>query len=167
MSERPKILCVCDYDDATRCVPEALRVDCDVVVERDPLKAFARLAEEKFAGVYVVSPHLNESLQVGRLLQNEQILVGMPDGVVLLDPENVVLWGNPQFRQWCGGREVVGQSFFAALSNPEILGPDFCPFSHGPGHGACQQCHTADRREPNFMKSTRPPCRLRIKLRRT
>jgi CheY-like chemotaxis protein len=129
VSERPKILCVCDYDDATQCVPEALRVDCDVVVERDPLKAFARLAEEKFAGVYVVSPHLNESLQVGRLLQNEQILVGMPDGVVLLDPENVVLWGNPRFRQWCGGRNVVGQSFFAALSNPAILGPDFCPFS--------------------------------------
>ncbi len=129
MTERPKILCVCDCDDATPCVPEALRLGFDVVIERDPLKAFARLAEEKFAGVYVVSPHLSESLQVGRLLQNEQILVGMPDGVVLLDPENVVLWGNPQFRQWCGGRDIVGLSFFTALGNTEIFGPDFCPFS--------------------------------------
>ncbi|MHB0959200.1 MAG: response regulator [Pirellulaceae bacterium] len=129
MSERPKILCVCDCDAVTPCVPEALRIDCDVVIERDPLRAFSRLAEEKFAGVYVVSSHLTESLQVGRLLQNEQILVGMPDGVVLLDPQNIVLWGNPQFRQWCGGRDVVGQSIFTALGSPEILGPDFCPFS--------------------------------------
>ena len=97
-------------------------------MERDPLQAFARLADEKFEGLYVVSPHLNESLQVGRLLQNEQILVGMPDGVVMLDPDNVVLWGNPQFRTWCGNRDVVGLNFYNALGNPEILGPDFCPF---------------------------------------
>ncbi len=128
MAERPKILCVCNCDDATQCVPETLRSDCDVVVERDPLQAFARLTEEQFAGVYVVSRHLAELLQVGRLLQNEQILVGMPDGVVLLDPDNIIVWGNPQFRQWCGGRDVVGLSFFAALGSPEILGPDFCPF---------------------------------------
>ena len=38
------------------------------------------------------------------------------------------MWGNPQFRQWCGGRDVAGVNFFAALDNPEILGPDFCPF---------------------------------------
>ena len=36
--------------------------------------------------------------------------------------------GNPRFGQWCGRRDVVGLSFFAAFGNPEILGPDFCPF---------------------------------------
>jgi CheY-like chemotaxis protein/putative methionine-R-sulfoxide reductase with GAF domain len=128
LAERPKILCVCDCDDTTQCVPETLRNDCDVVVERDSLQALTRLTEEQFAGVYVVSRHLTEMLQVGRLLQNEQILAGMPDGVVLLDSDNIVVWGNPQFHQWCGGRDVVGLSFFAALGNPEILGPDFCPF---------------------------------------
>ena len=98
------------------------------MIERDPLQAFARLAEQQFEGLYVVSPHLNESLQVGRLLQNEQILVGMPDGVCLLDSDNAIIWGNPQFRQWCGDRDVVGLNFYGALDNPEILGPDFCPF---------------------------------------
>ena len=166
MSERPKILCVCDYDDATRCVPEALRVDCDVVVERDPLKAFARLAEETFAGVYVVSPHLNESFQVVRLLQNEQILMGMPDGVVLLDPDNEVMWGNPQFRQWCGGASVVGQNFFAALSNPEILGPDFCPFSTALATG---QASSATLRvgDNKFYEVHAAPVQIGTKLRRT
>lgn len=128
MAERPKILCICNCGDAFSCVPEALRSDYDVVMECDPLQAFARLAVEQFAGVYVVSHHMSELLQVGRLLQNEQILVGMADGVVLLAPDNVVVWGNPTFRRWCGDRDVTGLSFFAALGNAEILGPDFCPF---------------------------------------
>jgi two-component system, sensor histidine kinase SagS len=128
LAERPKILCICNCDDVTSCVPAALRDACDLVVERDPLHAFARLAAEQFAGVYAVSDHLSELLHVGRFLQNEQILVGMPDGVALLDPDNFVLWSNPKFRHWCGERDVVGLSFFAALGSPEILGPDFCPF---------------------------------------
>ena len=128
MAEKPKILCICDCGDLTHCVPEGLRSSCEVVVESDPLQAFARMAAESFEGLYVRSPHLIESLQVGRLMQNEQILAGMPDGVCLLDPDNAILWGNPQFRQWCGGRDVVSLNFYAALNNPEILGPDFCPF---------------------------------------
>jgi CheY-like chemotaxis protein len=99
-----------------------------VVVVRDPTRALALMAQREFAGLYVVSDHLNESLQVGRLLQNERILEGMPNGVVLLNADNVIIWGNPRFRQWCGGETVVGENFFTALGNPEILGPDFCPF---------------------------------------
>ncbi len=128
MVEKPKILCICDCDDTARCIPVGMREACDVVIERDPLRAFARLSDQQYDGLYVRSQHLNESLQVGRLLQNEQILAGMPDGVCLLDPENQIIWGNPQFRQWCGDYEIIGQSFFGALGNPEILGPDFCPF---------------------------------------
>ena len=112
----------------TPCVPEELRDLYDVVTEKDALQAFAQLEDEQFQGLFVVSPHLNKALQIGRLLQNERILVGMPDGVVLLDPDNAVLWGNRQFRQWCGDCDVAGQNFYTALGNPEILGPDFCPF---------------------------------------
>lgn len=127
MTEKPKILCICNCSD-TPCVPESLRTECEVVVEQDPLQAFARLTTGDYSGVYIVSRHLPELLHVGRLLQNEQILVGMPDGVVLLDPDNIIQWANPQFHRWCGGRDVVGTSFFTALGNPEVLGPDFCPF---------------------------------------
>ncbi len=128
MVDKPKILCICDCHDVTDCIPEGMRAGCELVIESDPLRAMARLAEEQFEGLFVRSPHLNESLQVGRLLQNEQILVGMPDGVCLLDPDNAIIWGNPKFRHWCGDRDVVGLNFYGALGNPEILGPDFCPF---------------------------------------
>lgn len=128
MSDRPKILCICSCDEMTRCVPAALRESCDVVVERDPQRAFAQLADEQFSGLYVVAPHLDEAMQLGRLLQNEQVLAGMPDGVCLLDRDNAIVWGNPRFRRWCGDRDIVGLTFYSALGNSEILGPDFCPF---------------------------------------
>ncbi|MBW3597229.1 MAG: response regulator [Planctomycetes bacterium] len=77
--------------------------------------------------MFVMSDHLQDVLQIGRLLQNDRILDGMPDGVALLDMENVIIWSNQQMRRW-SNRDVVGQNFYAALDSPEILGPDFCPF---------------------------------------
>ena len=64
MTEKPKILCICDCDDVDGCVPTELHARWDVVIECDPLRAFARLAEQQFEGLYVLSPHLNESLQL-------------------------------------------------------------------------------------------------------
>jgi len=52
----------------------------------------------------------------------------MPDGVVLLDHENTILWSNGRLREWTGREDVVGANFYTVLGNPEILGPDFCPF---------------------------------------
>ena len=52
----------------------------------------------------------------------------MPDGVVLLDGENTILWANRRLREWCGGEQLAGHGFYAALGSPEILGPDYCPF---------------------------------------
>ncbi|MBN2215913.1 MAG: response regulator [Pirellulales bacterium] len=52
----------------------------------------------------------------------------MPDGVVLLDAENTILWANDQVRRWSGEDDLLGANFYTALGSPEILGPDFCPF---------------------------------------
>ena len=60
--------------------------------------------------------------------QNEQILEGMPDGVVLLDSENTILWWNGRLREWTGRESLLGTNFYSVLGSPEILGPDFCPF---------------------------------------
>jgi len=86
------------------------------------------LVTERFDGVYVGSDHLQEAFEIGRLLQNEQILQGMPAGVVLLDGENTILWCNGRLEQWTGCGDLVGRNFYVVLGNPEILGPDFCPF---------------------------------------
>jgi PAS domain-containing protein len=101
---------------------------CDVVVIADPIQALNLLAQDKFDGVYVGFDHLGEAVQIGKLLQNEQILHGMPDGVVLLDENNAILWCNARFEECTGHHRVLGVNFYTAMGSPEILGPDFCPF---------------------------------------
>jgi CheY-like chemotaxis protein len=93
-----------------------------------PLRALASASREDFNGLFVAAEHLKEAIRLGKLLQNERILDGMPDGVALLDIENTIVWANSQFRQWCDAEEIAGLGFYLALGNPEILGPDFCPF---------------------------------------
>ncbi|MCE9545744.1 MAG: response regulator [Planctomycetia bacterium] len=75
-----------------------------------------------------MSQHLADAAQLARLLQNERILESMPDGVVLLDADNKIIWHNERIRSWCGREQIVGENFYSVLSSPEILGPDFCPF---------------------------------------
>ena len=93
-----------------------------------PCAALAHLTRERFAGVYVSSEYLQEVLEISKLLQNEQILEGMPDGVVLLDSENLILWSNRRLCEWSACDNVIGANFYTVLGSPEILGPDFCPF---------------------------------------
>ena len=92
------------------------------------MRTLAHLTRERFAGVYVSSEYLQEVLEISKLLQNEQILEGMPDGVVLLDSENLILWSNRRLCEWSACDNVIGANFYTVLGSPEILGPDFCPF---------------------------------------
>lgn len=83
-------------------MPPELRSAFDVVEVSSPIRALTQLTRDKFAGVYVVSEHFGEAVQLERLMQNERILDGMPDGVVLLDADNQVLWANETLQEWTG-----------------------------------------------------------------
>lgn len=129
----PKILLVCDSRESIeQLLAEAGQtIDAnghEFVVAEKPGEALNLLSTGEFSGVYVASKYFDDAFQIGRLLQNEQILQGMPDGVVLLNGDNTILWGNGQLCKWSGRETVVGENFYAALGSPEILGPDFCPF---------------------------------------
>jgi len=106
------------------------------VVVSDPLRALSSLAREQYDGVYVAKDRLQEAFELNQFLENEQILAGMPDGVVLLDGGNTILWSNGRLCEWAGLETVVGNNFYAALGSPEILGPDFCPFHTALATGA-------------------------------
>ncbi len=128
MAAKPKLLFVGDSQPEQRQVLEQLRESFEVVQVPSPLRALSRLTREPFAGLYVASEHLSGAFQIGRLLQSERILEGMPDGIVVLDSENTIVWGNGRLREWTKKESVVGANFYTALGSPEILGPDFCPF---------------------------------------
>ncbi|MDZ4820608.1 MAG: two-component system response regulator, partial [Planctomycetota bacterium] len=128
MSSKPKILVVREPRDGEQHSLPNWSGAYETEEVSSPLKALARLARESFSGVYVTSAHLTEAFRIGKLLQNERILEGMPDGVVLLDSDNMIIWGNGRLNEWCGRENIVGINFYTALNSPEILGPDFCPF---------------------------------------
>ena len=98
------------------------------VVDTSPIRALSQLGTGDYIGIYADADHFAEVINVARLVQNERILQGMPDGVVLLDNDNTILWGNGRLREWTGREEVVGSNFYNVMGTPEILGPDFCPF---------------------------------------
>jgi GAF domain-containing protein len=129
LPEKPKILLLlgddCQDDDGMRA---RLEDHFQVEVARSSFRALARLNHESYAGVYVASGHLQDAFQIGRLVQSDHILEGMPDGVGLLDQDGTIRWANECFRRWTGRDQVVGENFYAVLGSPEILGPDFCPF---------------------------------------
>ena len=128
MSGKPRILWIgggCPDGDLLPGLPPGA---CEVVVAEDPTQALDLLARERFDGVYVGSDRLREAVEIGKVLQNGQILHGLPDGVALLDAENAIVWCNDRFLELTGRRESLGVNFYTAMGSPEILGPDFCPF---------------------------------------
>ena len=128
MPENPKILCVSDAGRVPPEVSDQLLGSCDLVEVHSSIRALAALSREDYDGLYVAAEHLQEAIRMGRLLQNERILDGMPDGVALLDIDDHIIWANAKLIEWCGGEEVSGLGFYRAFGDPEILGPDFCPF---------------------------------------
>ncbi len=151
MADKPKILCLCEPGCGAESLP--FRADGEVELQRvdNASEAIRQLAGDGYAAIYVASTHLRDAAQIGRLIQNERVLDDLPDGVVLIDGDNVIHWANHRFLQWttnpsgpavakpagettwsvtdrANGSNIVGQGFYAALGSPEILGPDFCPF---------------------------------------
>lgn len=132
LTAKRKILFLRDASDGQSPMPVDLASyfggNVEVEEVRSPIRALARLAREHYAGIFVDSEHISEAFRIGKLLQNERILQGMPDGIVLVDADNTIIWGNGRVKEWSGRESVVGMNFYAALNSPEILGPDFCPF---------------------------------------
>jgi CheY-like chemotaxis protein/PAS domain-containing protein len=137
--DRPKILYLGGAHDALVDLQHKLGPEVELVESQSTLNALAQMGRSEFAGVYVDADRLTEASDVGRLMQNDRILQGMPDGVVLLDDEDNIVWGNGRLSEWTGQKSVVGQNFYKVLGSPEIMGPDFCPLETALATGVSSQ----------------------------
>ncbi|TWT90720.1 Polar-differentiation response regulator DivK [Pseudobythopirellula maris] len=126
--DKPKILCLSRGDAESQALNQRFADGVDVDTVSSPLRAIAKLANGDYQGVYADAALMLPSAEAGRIIQNEQILRGMPDGVALLDADNRVLWANGTLCGWTTRDGVVGVNFYQLLGGPEILGPEFCPF---------------------------------------
>ena len=130
MGEKPRILVIDRDTEVDRMMREALADRFDFVVERTVARAVARMRKESFAGVYIDQSRLSAVRWAGSLVQADEILATIADGVAVVDPELNVLWCNPEFLRVADPAvESVGVKFYKALGSPEVIGPDPCPFT--------------------------------------
>ena len=172
MSCKPKILLVCDCPENYESLIGHFSATHDLVVAQNPIRALAHLSRDSFEGVFVSAAHLQKAFDLGRLLQNDRIIEGMPDGVVLLDSDNTILWSNARLLEWSGRETIVGENFYTVLDSPEILGPDFCPFHSAlaTGSGSNSTLRTSDNRyfqvhAAPVQEEGRPPRHLIVAVR--
>ncbi len=123
----PKILLVQGSNFARLAIAEHLADVAQVVAVSSPFRALAMMASGEFAGVVADAEYFSDSLDVGRMLQNERVLQAMPEAVLLLDEKNTIKWGNGRLSEWTGNSEVVGSEFYGLLGQPEWLNLDGCP----------------------------------------
>ncbi len=100
------------------------------------VEAISRLTRNNYCGVFLDSQSLGAEESIIRLLQSERILDGMPDGVALVNADMIVTWANQCLRNWSPLEDPQGANFYATLGNPQIMGPDFCPFHTALATGA-------------------------------
>lgn len=128
MAEKARFLFICRSPEQADQIQRKMADSYDCEIMTNAAAGLERLGHECFDGVFISSDQLDASFEPCQVLQTQQILRGMPDGVLLLDANNKILWANDRVKTWTGRNDPVGESFYAVLDNPEILGPDFCPF---------------------------------------
>lgn len=122
--------------------PEIIKVD-------SVLHAANELSQTPFDGVWIDSDYLPQMGQWAGLLQSAEMLRDMPEGVALLDDHHRILWANRRLLHWSGHVALpIGISFYELLNNPEIMGPDFCPFHTAMATGveSSSTLHSSDNR---------------------
>ena len=125
--ERPKVLFLGGAHDSQVDFSSHFGDDIEIVRVDSALEVLSNLVAGEFAAVYCDTDHFAKSLDLSKIFCGDRILEGMPDGVVLLDKENKILWGNGRLREWTGAERVIGENFYRVMGSPELLGPDFCP----------------------------------------
>lgn len=130
MAEKPRLLLLEREPHVDGSVRDQLASVFEVVRARTMSRALVLLREQEFAGVYVDTGQLSALRWAGVLIQADEILDAIADGVAVVDPELSIIWANPEFASLVAtGAESVGMRFYEALGNPENLGPDPCPFT--------------------------------------
>jgi len=123
---RPKVLYLGGTHDSQLDIRSRFGDEVEIVELSSPVRALTQLTREDYVAVYCDSDHFAQAADVGHLVRNDRILEGMPDGVVLLDNENTILWGNGRLCEWSGRDSVVGEDFYQILGSRENLESDFC-----------------------------------------
>jgi DNA-binding response OmpR family regulator/GAF domain-containing protein len=130
VAEKPRLLVIERDAHVGPSARELLADHYEVVTARTMSRALVLLREQEFAGVYVDTAQLSAVRWAGVLIQADEILDAIADGVAVVDPDLRIIWANPEFHSFADPAvQTVGSKFYKALGSPEVLGPDPCPFT--------------------------------------
>ncbi len=117
------------------CVGDPLTLPTDIetgeiLVINTAAAVLDELKEPSIEGVWIARNKLPQLSDLRGVCQSGLMLRDMPEGVALLDSDIRVLWANRRLRKWANKSDEapVGMTLYELLNNPEIMGPDFCPF---------------------------------------
>ena len=92
-----------------------------------------RLDDGSISGVFLPAddgvPNSDLPSSGSRLAFSYMMLDFCPDGATVIDKESNVVWVNRRLADWFSGSPMVGMSFYEALGNPIISGPEIHPIS--------------------------------------
>ena len=130
VAEKPRVLVIEREGSHGEAVLGGLKDSVDVVSVRSISRALSLLRDGRFEGVYVDASQLAAARWVGMIIQAEEILDAIADGVAVVDPDLRIIWANPEFLSFAEApAHAVGERFYQALAEAEILGPEPCPFT--------------------------------------
>ena len=97
MAEKPRLLVIDREASPRKSTLEKLGEAFDVVTVHSISKALSLLRDSQFGGVYVDATQLSAVRWVGMIIQAEEILDAIADGVAVVDPDLRIIWANPEF----------------------------------------------------------------------
>lgn len=145
MKKTPRILQIGEFQQGES---QNDSLDAEVVCVRNTAEALELLSLERFDELRLIDSAISISRDLLMSRQSDEMLRDMPDGVALVDDQRHILWANRRLQHWAGRDDLIGLDFYEGLSNPEIMGPDFCPFhtALATGHPSGMTLRTFDNR---------------------
>ncbi len=130
VAEKPRLLVIDREASPGKATLGKLGETFDIVTVHSISKALSLLRDSQFGGVYVDAAQLSAVRWVGMIIQAEEILDAIADGVAVVDPDLRIIWANPEFLSLTDSQAPsVGGKFYQVLAEAETLGPDPCPFT--------------------------------------
>ena len=127
MSGRPRILVLPGASQMAGDLLHGRLADSDVVEVADWPHALRQLRAEAIDAIVLDAADAGPRERTAVLLQAENVLDALADGVAVVSLELSVLWANRTFERWCGGSSR-GRNFYEALGSPAFLEPGGGPF---------------------------------------
>ena len=129
----------------------------DLVQLDSAVPVIDQLKDPAVAGVWIGRGELPNLAQLRGISRSHVILRDMPEGVALIDADLRILWTNRRLLSWIRligkhaedqATDFVGDNLYEVLDNPEIMGPDFCPFhtALATGEESTSTLHLSDNR---------------------